>query len=484
MDNYILRLKNKLACFYYGYETKEIFCKTFENNMWGKPTSIVKSCNSDFTVNISDCVYVFCNVIDKGVFKYSTKDFNDWSYDKLSNTNEEYFNAYIFGKGMIYNRNNIIFLKNNSIEEVLDTFVPINNTFFESQFISDEHVLIFYQSKESESVKLKRSNIFFKEEVQESYRNIGYMEVSVDDKSKFKPIHTTQYQIVDVSFITTYNVIHALYIVKSLFSYQLVYKCKVNQEFDTPIVVWEGQKIENCLISIVNNIIYVFFQYRNQIFVSKKRGLTFTKPEIYKYKICNKPKKAIYITEDKMDENEIFLRNVYVDTYSPWDIQIIPDLYETFYYFKNSELVLHKDEQQEIPILQEDPNIKKDILIQEESSKANIDSLNKDVFINNPNSKSVIANEEVPPHWNIPMFFENIQPLQNDYTQKQKNQTSLQIDPIAQEKKYYEKIQKLNNRITELEANENKLMKEIEILILEKEESIQVNKEKTKEEDI
>lgn len=334
-DNYIIRQSNnRLICFYNSSENSIIY-KTYENNRWSPVKELIANTLKKFTVTLSHngTLYVFCQSIDGDIILCtSDKTLNNWSNKVILKNKSNKKHTVLFypiikssGLCIIYNlplddEGPKLVLQN--LDESgkwttpypIDNFSPFKGNMFEVQNISNEHLIIFYQSKRTEN-------------------NIGYREVTSDKCSNFKPIHLTSYQIMDTSFVTTNDTIHALYIVKSMFSYQILYRKKLIDGFSNPIVIWEGQKIENCLLSIINNTIVASFKYRGQIFMSfsKNQGETFTRPDIYRNKLCINPKKCIYISEPPMNEKDFYVREIYVDSNNPWDIQILPEMYENFY---------------------------------------------------------------------------------------------------------------------------------------------------------
>jgi hypothetical protein len=118
-----------------------------------------------------------------------------------------------------------------------------------------------------------------------------------------------------------------------MFSSQLIYRKKAGKDFGRPIVIHEAQRIENCLVFIVQKTLRVSFQSSGILYmcVSEDNGETFGRPVRYKAKFCQSPEKAVYISQTSQSESQAFMREVYVDHACPWDVQMIPELYEDFY---------------------------------------------------------------------------------------------------------------------------------------------------------
>lgn len=394
MDNYIVRLKNKLVCIYYD---DTLVYRIYENNMWGRPKIVLNNVFGKFTAALSQgSINIYCYNRNGQAIRHTSQDLENWDSHMLQDIPENAAVVYPIKDSLIYCKDNTIFLHNREVGKCTRPAV------LQLQNITDKHAVLFYQSINTESPA----------------KNIGYTEVSEDNFSSFKSIHTTNYQILDTSFITTTMGIHALYIVKSLFSYQLVYKCKTKQEFDPPIVIFEGQKMESCLLSIINGEVYAFFRYKGQVFSSKKSGETFTKPQVYKYKICKEPTKAIYLSEDAMLSEEFFVNNVYVDSYNPWDIQILPEMYTGFYSFSFDD----ESKEKEQPI-EPEKKVKAAEVVEDMQQPENDlqDQINYMTTV-----------------------------IEKYKSQKEENEQNLEA-MRRQEEKYFEKIKNLTNRITVLE---------------------------------
>lgn len=494
MSNYIIRLKDRLICFYYN--DSSIVYKIYENNHWSKLRIAVNNCLSRFTVTLDNYINIYCTEKDQRLVRYTTHNLISWTNTTLDTIEVPSASVFPVGDSLLYNNLSSLYYKSNDDNEhkYLDDFIKIQDIDFQVQNITNDHIIVFYQSKNDELVKMRKSNIFSKEDIDESFRNIGYMEVGKTNFSNFKPIHTTNYQIYDVSFITTYDSIHALYIVKSLFSYQLVYKCKSKEEFDQPIVIWEGQRMVNCLLQIIKNELYAFFKHKNQIFVSKKNGNAFSRPEIYKNKICKEQKRAIFISNENMNEKDFFIRNIYVDAYNPWDIQILPELYEDFYYFnepkktsENLDVIKTSEKHQKSDLKNENTKgelfreVKDDTFNMEESLNENIENpphwsysfegfntqLNTE-FNNEPfkkqdlNNKDNIINEKDMQLHYMAEIIESYKSQKHEVDlEKVKLQKEIEKNK-EQEERYFEKIENLKKRINELEDSERKLLKQLE----------------------
>ncbi len=333
--NYILRQKNdNIICFY--YENNTIYYKIFQNSKWCNEKIFATNVLDNFTAMFSPSgeIYVFCQGKDGNILLHTVKNILDSSITTinlqidLNSIHNILFYPIIKDNSIfiIYNvpkDDNSFKLKSaildkygnlSEISTIEDSLYKSNFNLFQVQYVTNKHLLAFYHTRPNDS-------------------NIGYKEITEYNTSNFINIHQTNYQIIDYSFLTTDNTIHVLYAVKTMFSYQLIYKKKEYEEFEAPIILWDGAKISDCLLSIINNNIHVFFICKDKLYtcISKNKGMNFTKPDIYKNKFCVEPKKAVYISESNMSCNKFFIREVLIDKYNPCDIQLLPDLCEDFY---------------------------------------------------------------------------------------------------------------------------------------------------------
>ena len=342
---YIAKLaNNKLYSFYYTAENG-ISLRINENKRWGRPISLVLDAQEYFTVNLgSDGKFYIFYLDREGSVRLCTNNINnrqsaaphvpgrDQSFttrpimDK-SDINGKYYHAVVSGKGinLIYESKNeegadcIVSQKLEggtrwSGKETIDRHYPGNNGGLNLQAVSDDHALLFYQTRRPDA-------------------HVGYRELNMEKTGTFNTFHISSNPIAGSSYLTTTECIHFLYTVKTMFSYQLIYRRRHGDGLTAAVVVSEAARIDNCLLFIVNNRIYACFMNNNHPYIctSDDDGATFSRPQRYRSKFCDTPAKAAFIFQDPLKENEFCAREVYVDSLNPWDVQILPDLYDDFY---------------------------------------------------------------------------------------------------------------------------------------------------------
>lgn len=333
-NNYIVRTKENLLICFYHIKDNGIYCKKYENNRWAQDELIIPGASEYYTINMAESgeLYLFCQN-EKGDIMLCRNDGKKWAKKIiLKNTSKTIqnitFNAIItdYGLCLIYNipsedgkRYNLtsqsLDNKGKWLEATkIDTIIPFPESIFQLQPIGRNHSIVFYQKKGLES-------------------DIGYREITPSEIGKFNIFHSTNYRLTDHSFMTTNERIHMIYIIKSMFSNQLIYRKKEDKGFSNPIVLWEGPKLTNCCLTIVKNQLYVTWIYNNQLYycISEDNGDTFSKSMRYKRKFCLSVKKAIYLSYEKMQENNFVCHELYIDSTNNSDIQLLPDLYDNFY---------------------------------------------------------------------------------------------------------------------------------------------------------
>ncbi len=333
-NSYIVRLKdNQLFCFYY-VKGRGLLYKTYEHNKWVREKILLEQGRENFTVTIDDkgIIYLLCQD-SMGDVVLLTNGEGDWvSKVILKNQSTKVHSILlkpiITEKGicLIYNvpaveekANYIVFQNLDgdgrwSPAQRIDRFTGMNNQMFQVQHVTREHVLLFYYNKAMEN-------------------NIGYREITPTKVGSYNNIYTSVNQIQDACFLTTDNAIHVCYIVKSVFSSQLIYRKKEDEGFSHPIVIAESQKLDNCIMFYVKNTLYIMYVSNGQLFETRTedRGKTFYRPARYRNKFCLNPMKANYISLVPQSEDNFYCRELYVDRSHPWDIQVLPDKNDDFY---------------------------------------------------------------------------------------------------------------------------------------------------------
>ena len=334
-NQYIVRMANNRLIAVYHSDTSGIVMKTFDNGRWCKPTPIAPDMQENFTLSTDDrgTLYMFCQHQNGDTHLYRHRR-GEWSSRvMLENTDGNHPKLHacpiVFGNRMslIYSHTGgdggTLILRR--IDErgkwhapiTIDSYTPINGS-FSVQAITPTHHLVFYAKKSVDKTA--------------GYA-IGYVEVDPERITAFNTIYSTSQRVTDTSFLVTNNSIHALFIVKSMFTMQVIYRKKSGVGFSTPIIIAEAPQISNCLLMFVSGKLHAYFMTGGQLAsaVSSDCGETFSGVSRCTNKFCVSPVKSVYVSQIPMDEDAYFVRQLFVDRNNAADIQLLPDMYEDFY---------------------------------------------------------------------------------------------------------------------------------------------------------
>jgi len=332
--NYIIREEEILRAFYHAPE-RGILTKAFENGRWGAEETVVQGARDNYTLTVhggKTRLYVLCQDERGDVVLATMSREGAWEQRSVLKNQAEKAHRILMhpmitqnGMSLLYNipaqEDGGQFLVLQSLDEKgqwsrasrIDKFYPMGEFLYEVQHVSDEHVLAFYQTRTTEL-------------------RFGYREATPWETGPYRPAHLCESGFTDVSCLTAENGVHFLCVVSGMFASQLLYIRK-EDVFSAPVVLCEGQRIEDCALSIVRGSVRAAFLINGQPYscVSEDGGNTFSRPARYRAKFCLGVKKAQFLSLPRQSESALFLRQVYVDADRPWDVQMIPDLYEDFY---------------------------------------------------------------------------------------------------------------------------------------------------------
>ena len=333
-SNYIAKFSDgKLAALYFNEEG--IMARICENGRWLPARTLLKGAQPVFSANfaLSGELQIYAQDEKGSVVLISFAGDNISSKVILENHSDN-IHAILFS--IVGSGGNIGLLYNIPYEERMqkllvqklhesgtwdkpeevDIFHPLANNIFETLRISENHVLVFYR---------REGKVF------------GYREISTEEKGDFVPVLRQGENMHDISFFALGDSLHMAYLSSNMFSSRLVYRRKISDSFEAGVVLWEGQWLDNCLISEINGELCIFFQSGGNLYMAKStdNGISFSKPENYAHKFCRLPGKAVYISEH--NDESYKTHHVFVDSVHPWDIQILPDMCNDFYIYTQTE---------------------------------------------------------------------------------------------------------------------------------------------------
>ncbi|MDR2939530.1 MAG: hypothetical protein LBV08_04325 [Clostridiales bacterium] len=334
VNTYVIKLNpNKLICFYYA-PNEGVAYNVYENNAWSKKEVIFKNAMENYTVTVSEnkTILIFCQDWDGNLFMCTNPE-GIWRNkvlleNKSGDVNKILFYPIISEKNtsLIYNvpgqDDKPAYLVSQLLMEggkwseasFIDNYVDMNDTIFQVYPIANDYALLFY---------LNRANDL----------KLGYREVTSSLHGQFNVFHQSAFKIRDQSFLPTDEEIHFLYIIKTYFSSQLIYRKKTDDGFTKPKILWESQIINKCLMFIINNKLYIYF-VANRVpmeIISQDFGGSFEKAKEASAKFSADSKKAVFISCQGAEGRGPYIREVFVDAENPCNIQIIPGLWDDFY---------------------------------------------------------------------------------------------------------------------------------------------------------
>lgn len=322
--NYIFKDNNEMSQFY--FKGNDIIKKDFIDGSWKKEKILLENRKSNFTATrFKNKIYIFSQSV-RGDIILSIIDGNKSSEQTIlkntgntSKTYKIYFYPLISQDNitLIYNAfmDNSHYLLMQVMSEKgkweqpikLDIIKPFKSQVIYFEQINEAHGLIFYQKKDKSNTKL------------------GFREITINNYGEFKSFYTTAYPIIDITTLSISKGIFVAYIVKGIFSHQLVFM-KKQRDFNNPIVIADSQTIEKPLL-FLNNGLHLFYTMGSNIYhtYSNDLGDTFSTPEKYKKENGNELIKSFYNdgNPDIYVSNEIYISK-------DRELKVIPDFCNNF----------------------------------------------------------------------------------------------------------------------------------------------------------
>lgn len=210
----------------------------------------------------------------------------------------------------------------------IDSFFPFNNKTFRCIKLKNHSIVLYMRRKP---------------EVQ-----FGYRRITEEKISGYRQVYATGYTISDYSVLEYSNMLHFAFVVSTGFSQQIVYVC--DTDCPRPVIVTEGRGIKSCMLSYVDNKIYLWWFFGTSLYysVSYDNGISFSSPERYVHNLYDRIIKAQCIIEG---DNWLYAFNdLYVRENMPWDISLIDDICPDFYCsrFSPDEKTEDRDESQRL----------------------------------------------------------------------------------------------------------------------------------------
>lgn len=329
---YILKEGKEISSFCYG-ENKSIYLQKITGTQIIK-NKILENCSNNFSVSLNNKgqIYILAQALNDnivlGVLENTNSEIKLFNILKKDSniSNLTFFNPLFF-------ENNVSLIFNSSISgNAKNNFLSVKTFLNGKQWTEAENIDIFSVAGNNtyEIQKLNEKDAILVYEKREKEVQLGFKEIINGKISPFVQIHKTGYQLVDFSFLATENEIHFIYILKNLFSSQVIYKRKDRYGVSAPSILYEGQKLRDCSVALINNELYCMYIGGSSLLynISKDLGNSFSNTLSYKKSIPQDIVKAKFISNTA--EKNIILNEVYTDYKNPINIQFIPEIYPDY----------------------------------------------------------------------------------------------------------------------------------------------------------
>jgi len=230
---------------------------------------------------------------------------------------------------------------------------------FRAQNVSGDHTILFYHTPKSS----------------QNY-GFGYRELNISKTGEFKPVHIGA-GVFRYSALTTDDAVHFLYITRGMFGDRLLYRKKHGAGLSAAVTVCEGGGKLSCWLFIVKNRIYAAYLSAGSLYVcvSDDDGQSFRRPLRYRSKFCESPVKAAYLSAVSLDENELAVREVYVDSLQPWDVQVLPEVYGEFFLDTSDKRQEARSQKQEARSQMQEARTQRQEVTEQSKGDASVESL-------------------------------------------------------------------------------------------------------------
>lgn len=340
-NNYVIKNKNdELISFYYG-ENRTIYCERLNENNYRSKICVADSVIDTFTVSINniDDIHIICQNTAGEVMLCESNGgtFKNRTIFKNKNSLAENVKFY-----PIFKNTNMSLIYNTPLREQSDNFITIRTLIGNENWTNSENIDTFSGVYPNLFSLYNINNDDFVLSYCKNARDtqLGFKQIKNTEISDFMVVHRTGYQIVDYSLVEHNGTIHFVYIIKSLFSSQVIYRKKDSLGISSPLLIFEGQKIKNCVISVINSTLYCKFLIGNFLYYSQSEdnGVTFGQVSKYKRTLSSNIVKATFITNSKNINNSLnnSLNEIFIDAQNTLNIQFLPEFYPTFLNKNNS----------------------------------------------------------------------------------------------------------------------------------------------------
>ncbi|MCL2704427.1 MAG: hypothetical protein FWE91_12625 [Defluviitaleaceae bacterium] len=304
-DAYIARTAEGMVYAFYYSPGNGLCQRVHANNRWGAALSVAVDARPGFTVSMRPDGRFYVLYRDtEGAARLMAGGRDGYTPVALENDFEGEASVIVSDKGRLF-----------LTEESIGGLERMPECAFRVQIVKDDHAMVFYNTPKTDA------NFGF-----------GYKELNFIRQADFRPIHMGA-GVTRFSALTTDTNVHFLYVARNMLGSRLLYRRKHKAGLSAAVTVCEGSRFDGCWLFIMKNRIHAAYMISGSLYisVSDDDGQVFRRPAKYRNKLCESPVKAAYLTHTPPDEDGLVVREVYVDSLNPWDVQIIPELYPEFF---------------------------------------------------------------------------------------------------------------------------------------------------------
>lgn len=292
---------------------------------------IIENVISNFTICVQGGeVFVFCKNIYGDIILCRSSNINDTFNNNINFSNIILFKdlSNLFYPIFLNSNLSLIYNNyNNSMLSIKSTKVDLNNNFINFNnfnWNSPENIDLINSTPIPNSNEYSNLNLLDLYKVHQTNFILSYIKfksnkelqagfkvISNGALSDFIIFHKTSHQLVDYSIICFNNKIHIIYIIKNLFSTQVIYRSYYNNILSNPVLLFEGQKIKMCCACVINNKVYCQFIIGNTLYylISEDYGNNFSSVMKYKRSVSQEIQKIKFLDfkhSERDSFNEVF----------------------------------------------------------------------------------------------------------------------------------------------------------------------------------
>lgn len=261
---YVKYCKTPQAFALFYMQNNSVYCRTQIADNWCPPYCVAEGVTSFSICYCDTYVYLLYPTTDGRLILSASLDFVQWQERPLwQNTNNQQWQNSSFFIIPQKDTFHVVYAKTKDINGIstlfytkfqkgqwqspyqIDQFLPMTGTPFQARRLSENHIILYYRQQ--------RNSIYAREILLQPF-TLG----------SITPLIQTNTPCIDFSILEDQEHLHLLYVVRSLFRTQIIYRYKQVHSISQPIILWEGNTCENCLLYREHNNLVAFWTANGQ----------------------------------------------------------------------------------------------------------------------------------------------------------------------------------------------------------------------------